>query len=108
MGADPAAVFQPVAVLPDPPSRRTTPEIRLLVALLDDAIGLATGRYVPTVGGDHTSRGRANAQRCVIEEAREWITRGDVGAITFDDTCGALGLDPGLVRAALLRKERRR
>jgi hypothetical protein len=39
-----------------------------------------------------------------IVEAREWVTLGNVGLISFDEACGWLGIEPRSTRAAVLRR----
>ena len=69
------------------------PELDLMASLLDDAIELCLGRG-----------GRLQSTKRDIAEAREWVTLGNVGLISFDEACGWLGIEPRSARAAVLRR----
>jgi hypothetical protein len=80
-------------LLPAGMSAPRRPELDLMASLLDDAVDLCLGRG-----------GRCQSTERDIAEAREWITLGNVGQITFDEACEWLGVEPRSARAAVLRR----
>lgn len=60
------------------------PERDLMAAMLDRAIWDAAGAY--------------EAEPHQVKQARYWIEHGRFGAITFEQCCGYLGIDPAPVQ----------
>lgn len=78
-----------------------TPESRLMMAVLLDAVEIVNGRRMPGFYG--TSRSKGDPCR----EARRWIARNDNDSIfSFTSICERFGLDPEAVRAEVLGKKR--
>jgi hypothetical protein len=78
-------------------SRRTheqTGELRLLGALLIDAIGCFLGHAV----------GRANDRAAQQQEAVLWVGGRSPSLLRFDDVCIAVGIDPDTLRSELFRR----
>ena len=44
----------------------------------------------------------AKLKACNVEAARQWVGRGDIGTVTFDEAATWLGLDPEPTRRAIL------
>ena len=76
--------------------RARTPEQRLMLAVLSDAIDLLLARLRPGAL-KATSRPRA------IAEARAWVESDDtLWPFSFENVCGALGLHPDWLRRRVL------
>ena len=77
-------------------SAERTPEQRLMVAVLEDALRTFCGR-----GG---SPGRRN--RRLFQEAADWFASSDASwPFAFEYICDALGLEPAWIRQLLRRSE---
>lgn len=80
-------------------------EIRLLMALLQDAVEIVQGKRVPGCYGNSERSSDPAA------EARRWIAgklrAGWSWEIAFEDVCIHLNLDPQAVRKAVLGKKKR-
>jgi hypothetical protein len=96
--------FEEEGFLPHQEARRHdwwTPERKLLLAVLDDAISLirrgARGDRPPV---NHWDRRISPDTPDPIAEARAWMARGDIGSppYTFLRVCQELDLDPSWVR----------
>lgn len=91
-----ASVFQPVAILPSQLVQRIAhlpgPEMRLLAAVLEDAVNCVVGN----------SNARTRPRRQEFLKAYEWIweDRSD-WPFAYLNVCDVLGLDAGAVRARL-------
>jgi hypothetical protein len=83
-----------------PPLSPPRPELRLLNAVLFDAVSLIRGR-APSARDPHTTRAD-------VEQARTWIERGDLGLVTFDECASWLGFDADRARQALSIRRRLR
>ena len=89
----------PVALLPAQVAERSLaemqPEQRLLVAILEDAIGCVL-KYRDA---------RDSHSRRIFRDAAQWVMeeRGD-RPFSFEHLCGVLGLDAGAVRRSLQRR----
>jgi hypothetical protein len=84
-------IFEPEAVFPDVPVPEQTPERRLLLAVLQDAIE-HIGR------GDRSASGKGTAA-----EARAWVASRDRSwPFAFEAICDALGLEPDYIRRGLV------
>jgi hypothetical protein len=77
---------------PDMQRRQPTPETRLLIAILEEAINCFQKNYL----AEHDSGQR------LFREADEWLmgNRGD-WAFSFESICDAIGLNPSYVRYGL-------
>jgi hypothetical protein len=81
-------------------SRQISPEERLMIAILDDAVQSFIAGIRPRKFSDFRH----------LKEAEEWIMdSGSDGLFSFDSICNLLGLDPGYLRGGLekLRTEAR-
>lgn len=75
-------------------SRQISPEKRLILAILNDAVQ----SFIATV------RPRSPKELCEFEEAQMWIMEPDSEWIfSFDSICSQLGLDPDYLRSGLLK-----
>ena len=92
-----SALFTPAAVTPeqmDGCRAAPSPEQRLLIAILDDAINCFQ-KYCPA-DDRHGNR--------LFREAEEWIMSEQFhGPFSFEHICSVLGLDPAAVRCSLRR-----
>ena len=88
------AIFQPLWVACLRGGVRETGEIRLLQAIVEDAVLLAFGERR---GRDSKHGGGA------CDEATEWIESDEHRAFSFRYCCDVLGLDGGAVREAVAR-----
>lgn len=88
-------MFMSCAVVPPLAEPPHCPELRLMLALIDDAAMLVRG-----------SRYKRSAKREPpdVAAARRWIALGNVGAITFDDACAWLRWSPEAMRRAIFSK----
>jgi hypothetical protein len=68
--------------------RQATAEVRLMSAVLEDAIRLYT-------------RSGGKKKRTAYEEAEVWFWSDDVGTFSFLGVCEAFGIDPKLFRKRL-------
>ncbi|HEY2990932.1 MAG TPA: hypothetical protein VGL11_24685 [Candidatus Binatia bacterium] len=97
------ALFEPDALLPvqyfDLLRRKVPiePEIRLMWAILEDAIDSYRKHHFP-------QRGKPNGRR---DEVESWIfDRGNDWLYSFDNICETLGIDPQYLRGGLRRWKR--
>jgi hypothetical protein len=75
---------------------KSQPEKRLMAAVLEDAIAISR-----RCGGRQTGRGRR-----LFTEVQTWLeARNDRSPFAFVTICDVLGLDAGLVRAAMRREQ---
>jgi hypothetical protein len=85
----------PDAVLPEqffPASKADTPEIRLMMAILEDAVQII--------------RSNRTRQHRAVAEARRWVLSDDVSwPFSFVNVCEILGLPLGGTREMVLRRE---
>jgi hypothetical protein len=93
-------LFQPDPTVTDEyldtlrPRESLEPEKRLMLAVLEDAVGCFK-KYLLA---------RDRKGRALFREIEEWIFEAENGWIfSFQNTCEALGLDPGYLRQGLLR-----
>jgi len=71
-----------------------TPEERLMLAVLNDAVE-CLGKYQDSTGRGH---------RALYRQAREWVLGTDNDRLySFENVCDTLGLDPGYLRIGLRR-----
>ena len=70
------------------------PALRLFADVILDAVDLVRGVARETSG--------VKAGPVEVAAARTWICNGNVGALTFNEACGWLGLDAEHVRQAIL------
>lgn len=91
----PARVYQPQVILPevfDTLRRQPTPETRLMIAILEEAINC----FQKYCLAEHDSGQR------LFREADEWLMRNQIDwAFSFESICDTLGLDPSYVRYGL-------
>jgi hypothetical protein len=91
------AIFAPEVLLPSqffvaPPAGAERPERRLMLAVLEDAIGTLLKH-----GG--SARGRS---RRLVREAEQWIhARNHDWPFSFENICSVLNLDAGALRKGL-------
>ena len=71
------------------------PELRLMAAVLEDAISCLAMKARPITG----------RQRKQFEDARQWFAAEDDGEwiFSFKNICEALGIDPAYLRRGLIR-----
>lgn len=95
-------LFQAERLLPSqllPSSKPSTPERRLLAAVLIEAIAI----YVGEKFGAVTHGSLEMQRRRVVAEAAYWIERHNTGVFGFDWVCQHLDFDPSSLRAQLSR-----
>jgi hypothetical protein len=90
----PGPVHETVVPVQMPPRKKATPEQRLLLAVLDEAISTYR-RHV----GARSGRGRA-----LFANAQAWFSSDDTGWLfAFESICDALQVDVSGVRSQLAR-----
>lgn|GEM_PF-6263154 len=74
-------------------SHKFTPEMRLLVAILEDALHIF----------QRCAHARTRRERRLWEEVRDWFwdKEESIWLCNFENICGILGLEPGYLRCGL-------
>ncbi|HWP57853.1 MAG TPA: hypothetical protein VNL14_08200 [Candidatus Acidoferrales bacterium] len=93
------SLFQPDTLLPEQylsghRSKQLEPGKRLMLAVLEDAVLCFQGNLLA-----QDAKKKAlfrDAEAWIMEQSRDWI-------FSFESVCESLGLDPGYLRAGLLR-----
>jgi hypothetical protein len=88
------ALIEPLGVLPERHGLPDRGELRLMAALMGDALDLVVGGR--GVSRHTTRRGEA------VADAERWIAEGTIGLFSFDACCAWLGLDAPSVRRAVV------
>jgi hypothetical protein len=91
-------LLEPLIPVPRARSVPDCPSLRLVAEVLADAVNLVRG--VRRLNEAASMVARRNPQE--IAAARRWISRGDVGVVTFDAACEFLGMDAERTRRAIL------
>jgi hypothetical protein len=92
MASSPARILEPLV---DGPRLAPSPERRLLIAILEDAITCFEKNH--PADSRHANR--------MFREAQEWIMSEQYdGPFSFENICSVLGLDPDAVRRSLRRE----
>jgi hypothetical protein len=91
-------LFEPLSPVPHSQAVPRCPALTLFTAELDDAAVLVRGMRPLQEGASTPAKRKA----CDVEAARQWVERGDIGTVTFDEAATWLGLDPERTRRAIL------
>lgn len=83
-------------------SATQTPEKRLLLAILEDALRCYRGRM--GVQGQNFAA-RRSGRLALAWEAEQWIFSNQPAPFTFDCVCRELGIDPDWLRGCLRKRE---